>query len=136
MSRVIRLGGNEGQGVRIIPEGADRKVTVRPAYGEEIISVPIPYGDDFLNVRIGQVIPREDETTFQVDHNDYLSVKILRKLGFGRHASVWLGHSDQWKCVYLFSNSNSTAHCFRDINKEREREPVFRSQGLFDSGLR
>lgn len=119
MSRVIRLRGNEGQGVRIIPEGADRKVTARPARGEEILNVPIPYGDDFLNVRIGQVIPREDETTFQVDHNDYVSVKILRKLGFGRHASVWLGHSDQWK----------------DINKEREREPVFRSQGLFDSSL-
>ncbi|KAK0220111.1 kinase-like domain-containing protein [Armillaria fumosa] len=97
MSRVIRLRGNEGQGVRIIPEGADRKVAARPAYGEEILNVPIPYGDDFLNVRIGQVIPREDETTFQVDHNDYVSVKILRKLGFGRHASVWLGHSDQWK---------------------------------------
>ncbi|KAK0466078.1 kinase-like domain-containing protein [Desarmillaria tabescens] len=97
MSRVVRLRGNEGQGIRIITEGADRKVTPRPAHGEELLSVPIPYGPDFLNVRIGQVIPREDETTFRVDHNDYLSVKILHKLGIGHHASVWLGRSDQWK---------------------------------------
>ncbi|KAK0203748.1 kinase-like domain-containing protein [Desarmillaria ectypa] len=117
MSRVIRLRGNEGHGVHIIPEGADRKVTPRPANGEELLSVPIPYGDDFLHVRIGQVIPREDEATFRVDHNDYLSVKILRKLGFGHHASVWLGHSNQWS------------------NKERERDEIMMKKAIASSAM-
>ena len=67
---------------------------------EEDICIPFPYGPDFLDVQVGEVLPpAEDESDWGVqyvacDENANKRVRILRKLGYGADASVWMGYEE------------------------------------------
>ncbi|KIY72695.1 kinase-like protein [Cylindrobasidium torrendii FP15055 ss-10] len=65
---------------------------------EENIADPLPKGPDFLDVQLGEVLPPlPEESSWKTSYiglppnsTEKPQVRIVRKLGFGQDASVWL----------------------------------------------
>ncbi len=74
-------------------DSSDKALSDKIEIYEEDISSPLPFGPDFLDVQVGELLPPEADSDWGVvrlDHEADARVQVIRKLGFGRHASVWL----------------------------------------------
>lgn len=108
---------------------ADEKLLTEGGCYEEDISSPVPYGPDFLDVQVGELFPPEADSDWGVvrlDHKDDARVQVLRKLGFGGDASVWLAqvypqNSVRVLCALFETELNSCAE---------PRSQILRRQGV------
>ncbi|KAF9049618.1 kinase-like protein [Hymenopellis radicata] len=83
----------DGSNILLEIDSADKELSEQIYIYEEDISTPLPFGLDFLDVQVGELLPPEADSDWGVvrlDHEADARVQVIRKLGFGRQASVWL----------------------------------------------